>query len=248
LKGLAATTLTASRKGEASVDIAILLFDGITALDAIGPYEVLSRLPSAHVRFVAVEAGPKRTDNGMLALVADYALTDCPAPALVVVPGGWGTAALMEDQAILQWLRAVHQTSQWTTSVCTGSLVLAAAGLLQGRRATCHWNSLDRLSAQGVVTVAERVVVDGKLVTAAGVSAGIDMALRLAALIAGEDWAKAIQLSIEYDPQPPFDAGSASKASAQALALVRSGALRRAAVVTPSTVQAKTEIANQGGR
>src|SRR5262245_14331438 len=182
------------------MNIAILLFDGITALDAVGPYEVLSRLPDAQVYFVAPEPGPKRTDNGFLALTADYRLTDLPSPEIVLVPGGWGQQAMAEHPGVLDWLRTAHQTTRWTTAVCTGSLVLGAAGLLRGLRATTHWNSLDRLAQLGATPAAERVVVDGKVITAAGVSAGIDMALRLAAAAAGEPFAQAIQLSIEYDP------------------------------------------------
>jgi putative intracellular protease/amidase len=209
------------------MDVAILLFDGLTALDAVGPYEVLSRLPGARVTFVASQPGPKRTDNGMLALVADRALEDVPGPEMLVVPGGWGVDGAMADPQALDWLRRAHERSRWTTSVCTGSLVLAAAGILRGVRATCHWRSLDRLAALGAVPSTERVVREGKIVTGAGVSAGIDMALRLAGLEAGEEMAQAIQLSIEYDPQPPFDAGSPTKAPPGAVELVRSGALRR---------------------
>lgn len=210
------------------MDVALLLFDGITALDAVGPYEVLSRLPGAEVRFVAAQPGPRRTDNRMLALVADEPLSAVPAPDIVLVPGGWGVEALVRDPVVLDWLRGAHQTSRWTLSVCTGSLVLGAAGILRGLRATCHWNSLPRLTEWGAVPAAERVVIDGKVITAAGVSAGIDMALYLAVQEAGEAFARAIQLSIEYDPAPPFNAGSPAKASPEAVALVRSGALRKA--------------------
>lgn len=209
------------------MNIAILLFDGITALDAIGPYEVLSRLPQYQVRFVAPEPGPKRTDNGFLALTADHALAEFPRPDIILVPGGFGSQTMMENPAVLDWLRSAHQTSRWTTSVCTGSLILAAAGILHGIRATSHWTALERLAALGAIPTTERVVQEGKIITAAGVSAGIDMALRLAAAEAGEAFAQAIQLSIEYDPQPPFDCGSPAKAPAQAVELVRSGALRR---------------------
>jgi transcriptional regulator GlxA family with amidase domain len=211
------------------MDIAILLFDGITALDAIGPYEVLSRLPKAKVCFVASEPGPKRTDNGMLALVADHPLSELQTPEIVLVPGGWGTRALLEQKGVLNWLRQAHRTSRWTTSVCTGALLLGAAGILRGLRATTHWAALDDLANFGVKTVSERVVIDGKVITAAGVSAGIDMALRLASLVAGEEVAQAIQLSLEYDPQPPFDAGSPLKAPERVVELVRNGVSRRAA-------------------
>ena len=206
------------------MQIAILIFDRLTALDAVGPYEVLSRLPDAEVTFVAQEPGPKRTDTGRLALVADAPMTEFPHPDIVLVPGGPGQAALMEDGPVHEWLRAAHKTSTWTASVCTGSLILAAAGLLEGRRATSHWTALEELGRLGAEPIAERVVFDGKLVTAAGVSAGIDMALRLAAKIAGEELAQAIQLGIEYDPQPPFDAGSPQKAPASIVEAVRARA------------------------
>lgn len=201
--------------------IALLIFDRLTALDAIGPYEVLSRLPGADLRFVAKEAGEKRTDTGALGLRADACLAACPAPDVVLVPGGEGNRPLMADEEVLDWLREADRGSTWTTSVCTGSLVLGAAGLLAGRRATTHWAFLDRLEEFGAVAVAERVVQDGKLVTAAGVSAGIDMALTLAARIAGEDVAKAIQLGIEYDPQPPFRSGSPATAAPELVELLR---------------------------
>ncbi len=188
--------------------IAFLLFDGVTALDAVGPYEVLSRLPGADVRFVAATPGPQLTDSGRLTLTAEHALSEVAEPDIVVVPGGPGSRDLLDDEAVLEWVRAVHGTSRWTTSVCTGALVLGAAGLLDGRRATTHWASLTALSAYGAMPVSERVVVDGRIVTAAGVSAGIDMALRLAQREAGDAVAEAIQLIIEYDPEPPFASGS----------------------------------------
>ncbi len=196
------------------MDIAILLYDRLTALDAIGPYEVLSRLPGASARFVAVEPGPVKTGNGMLTLIAEGSLEEASEPDIVLVPGGPGEVAARAGGAALDWLRSVHETSTWTTSVCTGSLILAAAGLLNGRRATSHWLALEQLRELGAEPVSERVVFDGKIVTAAGVSAGIDMALALAGRIAGEEVAQAIQLGIEYDPQPPFDAGSPAKAPA----------------------------------
>jgi len=194
------------------MDIAIPLFEGITALDAIGPYEVLSRLPGARVRFVAVTPGPYRTDNRQLTLMADEALSAVPRPEVLMVPGGFGTRALETPNPLLDWIRAAHETSQWTTSVCTGSMLLAAAGVLKGLEATTHWMSLDRLLAYGARPTPKRVVEQGKVITAAGVSSGIDMALWLAAQIESEEKAKSIQLGIEYDPQPPFDAGSTAKA------------------------------------
>jgi putative intracellular protease/amidase len=203
------------------VDIAIPIFDGLTALDAVGPYEVLSRLPGARVEFAALEPGVKRTDNGMLALTADRALDDLPHPEVVVMPGGHGTRALMHDERMLAWVRAAHETSRFTTSVCTGSLVLGAAGILDGLEATTHWAVMDTLGRLGAVPVTRRVVEQGRVITAAGVSSGIDMALTLAARIAGEDVARAIQLAIEYDPEPPFDSGSVAKASAAVVELAR---------------------------
>ncbi len=191
--------------------IALLIFDKLTALDAVGPYEVLSRLPGAELSFVAKEAGPKRTDTGALALHADLTLAELPDPEILLVPGGEGNRPLLEDDEVLDWVRGAHEGSTWTTSVCTGSLVLGAAGVLEGKRATSHWAYRDELRSYGAEPVAERVVVDGKIVTAAGVSSGIDMALRLAALVAGNDVARAIQLGIEYDPDPPFDSGSPEK-------------------------------------
>jgi transcriptional regulator GlxA family with amidase domain len=203
------------------VRIALLLFDRLTALDAVGPYEVLSRLPGADLRLVAKEVGVKRTDTGALGLEADLALSELTDPDVVVVPGGAGSRPLMSDAEVLDWVRSAHETSTWTTSVCTGSLVLGAAGLLAGKRATTHWAYLDRLRELGADPVSERVVEDGKVITAAGVSAGIDMALGLAARIAGEQVAHAIQLGIEYDPQPPFDSGSPAKAHPNVIDLVR---------------------------
>jgi transcriptional regulator GlxA family with amidase domain len=212
------------------MDIAILIFDRLAALDAVGPYEVLSRLPGAKVTFVAEEPGPKRTDTGRLALLADAPLHEHPHPDIVVVPGGPGQEQLMQDGPVHEWLRRAHETSTWTTSVCTGSLILAAAGLLDGRRATSNWQARAHLAALGVDVCEERVVLDGRLATAAGVTAGLDMALTLAARIAGDTVAQAIQLGIEYDPEPPFDAGAPHKAPAEVVELVRSrGRFERAA-------------------
>jgi putative intracellular protease/amidase len=203
------------------MDIAILLFDQITALDAVGPYEVLSRLPDAHVVFVASEPGPKRTENGMLALHADRSLSEVPHPDVIVIPGGFGTRALTQDEPTLEWIRTAHQSSFWTTSVCTGSLLLGAAGLLNGLEATTHWLQLELLREYGAVPVSQRVVRQGKIMTAAGVASGIDMALTLAAKIAGREWAHGIQLGIEYDPEPPFPGGSPRSAPAEIVELVK---------------------------
>jgi transcriptional regulator GlxA family with amidase domain len=208
------------------VRIALLVFDRLTALDAVGPYEVLSRLPNAELRLVGKEVGVKRTDTGALGLEADLALSDLTDPDVLLVPGGPGSRPLMSDPDVLDWVRAAHEGSTWTTSVCTGALVLAAAGLLDGKRATTHWAYLDRLRELGAEPVSERVVEDGKVITAAGVSAGIDMALGLAARLAGEEVARAIQLGIEYDPQPPFDSGSPAKAHPDVIGLVRAAGER----------------------
>ena len=203
------------------MEIAIPLFDRFTALDAVGPYQVLSALPGARVRFLGPQAGPIRVDNEMLTVVAEGRWEDSPAPDVLVVPGGIGTRALLEDERMLAWVRSVDETSRFTTSVCTGSLVLAAAGLLEGTDATTHWADRDTLTSLGAVAVTERVVERGKIITAAGVSSGIDMALRLAERLAGPEVAQAIQLAIEYDPEPPFDAGSPEKAPPEIVELVR---------------------------
>src|SRR5215210_7016287 len=202
------------------MDVAIPLFDRLTALDAIGPYEVLSRLPGAEVLFVAAQPGPKRTDTDALALTADRGLSEVAQPDIIVVPGGRGTRDQPHDE-LVAWLQQAHQTSRWTTSVCTGALLLGAAGILKGLRATTHWLFFDQLRELGAEPTLERVVEEGKVVTAAGVSSGIDMGLRLAQLIAGDDVAQAVQLSIEYDPQPPLDAGSPDKAPEPIVELVR---------------------------
>ena len=189
----------------------------------MGPYEALAMMPEAHVRFVATERGAKRTArNGSLALVADHTLAEVPRPDIVLVPGGPGEAVVRKNEQVLAWLRAAHDTSRWTTSVCTGALTLAAAGILDGIEATTHWSSMDDLAVLGAKPLHERVVVRGKVITAAGVSAGIDMALRLAQLTYGDDVAMAIQLILEYDPQPPFDAGSPEKAPQSVLDLIES--------------------------
>ncbi len=203
------------------MEIAVPIYDRFTALDAIGPYQVLSALPGATVRFVAAEPGPVRTDNRMLTVIAEGRFEDVPRPEIVVVPGGIGTRALLHDERLLAWIRSVHETSDWTTSVCTGSLLLAAAGVLDGLEATTHWLELELLGTLGARPVSRRVVEQGKVITAAGVSSGIDMALRLSELVAGPEVAQAIQLAIEYDPQPPFDSGSPEKAPAEVVAIVR---------------------------
>ncbi|MFJ9351647.1 DJ-1/PfpI family protein [Streptomyces sp. NPDC101237] len=204
------------------MQIAIVLFDRFTALDAVGPYETLGRLPESETVFVAEEAGPVRTDNGTLALVAGKSLADVPSPDVLVVPGGPGQTPQMGNRALLDWIRAADAASTWTTSVCTGSLLLAAAGLLDGRRATSHWLALEELRRYGAEPTGERVVTDGKYVTAAGVSSGIDMGLALLGRIAGDAVAQTVQLGIEYDPRPPYDAGSPRRAPAEVVELLRS--------------------------
>jgi putative intracellular protease/amidase len=210
------------------MQIAIPLYDRFTALDAVGPYEVLSRLPDSELTFVGYEVGPVRTDNERLAMHVDAVFEAIPEPDVIVVPGGWGTRALLDDERILSWIRHAHEHSQWTTSVCTGSLLLGAAGVLDGLDATSHWLELDALAGFGASPTGRRVVEQGKVITAAGVSSGIDMGLTLAAKIAGEEFAKTIQLLIEYDPEPPFDSGSTAKAAPELVETIRQLAAGRA--------------------
>ena len=195
--------------------IAAVLFPRITALDIVGPYEVLQRLPDSSVVFVGHELGTVRTENGFLGLSVDAVFDDVTDPDVVIVPGGIGTRTLMHDELVLDWLRAVHPTTTFTTSVCTGSLVLGSAGLLDGLTATTHWSVLNDLKALGAIPTSERVVehLDERIITAAGVSSGIDMALRLSELLVDDIAAQAMQLMVEYDPQPPFDSGALAKAS-----------------------------------
>jgi putative intracellular protease/amidase len=197
--------------------IAFGIFDGLTALDAVGPYEVLRMLPGAEVAWVSERPGPVHAP-GRLSLLATHAYDEVEGCDVLVVPGGAGARQRVADAALLDWIRRMDATSAWTTSVCTGSLLLGAAGLLAGLDATTHWSATRTLETFGARYVPERVVRQGKIITAAGVSAGIDMALRLAALLTDDVTAQACQLRIEYDPQPPFDCGSVAKASAQVLA------------------------------
>ncbi|ANW17240.1 DJ-1/PfpI family protein [Streptomyces clavuligerus] len=205
------------------MQIAVLLYDRFTTLDAIGPYELLGRAPGVETVFVARRPGPVRGDQGSVALVADAALAEVTAPDIVLVPGGPGSREVMRDEEILDWVRTADAATTWTTSVCTGSHILAAAGLLAGRRATSYWPTLDELVPFGAEPTGERVVFDGKYVTAAGVSSGIDMALHLLARIGGDELAQQMQLLTEYDPQPPYDAGSPDRAPAAVVARVRAG-------------------------
>ena len=195
------------------MQVACLLYDRFTALDITGPHDVLNSLPGTDSVFVAENAGAVRNDSGTMAIVADRSLDDVVTPDIVVVPGGFGSRVLLEHEPLLSWLRKVHKTSTWTTSVCTGSLLLAAAGLLDNAPATTHWLARDTLASLGARPVPDRVVQHGKILTAAGVSSGIDMALRLVQLMYGDEAAQAVQLGIEYDPEPPFDAGSPEKAA-----------------------------------
>jgi transcriptional regulator GlxA family with amidase domain len=203
------------------------VFDGLTALDAVGPSEVLSRLPGVELRFTGRERGPVQTETGPLRLYADHELSEVTEPDVLLVPGGLGTRPLLADEEVLDWVRGIHRNTRWTTAVCTGSLILAAAGVLDGLRATTPWLQMDRLRELGALPSSERVVREGKVITAAGVSSGIDMALHLVALEAGDDVAQAIQLSIEYDPQPPFDSGSPEKAPQHVVDMVRGMAAAR---------------------
>lgn len=222
--------------------IAFVAYPGFTALDMIGPYEVLRQLPDTDVRFVWHEPGPITADSGVLVLGATHSLAETPSPDVVLVPGGPSTPVHARDEKLLDWLRQVHQTGAWTTSVCSGSVILAAAGLLQDKRATSHWVALPVLKTFGVIPVDdERIVHQGKVITSAGVSAGIDLGLWLAGQIGGPSRAKAIQLAIEYDPQPPFDSGHMSKASvstkAAATALLSKDSLK------PANLKAATLLA-----
>lgn len=197
------------------MQVAIALFPGVTALDGIGPYEVLQRVPSIDVVFVGHARGEVRTDNGMLGLIRDATFEEVPRPDVLLFPGGVGTRTLMSDPVVLDWVQQAHEHTLFTTSVCTGSLVLAAAGLLDGLTATTHWGAADFLGPMGAVYTPQRVVehLPQRIITAAGVSSGIDMALRLVELLIDRQAAEASQLMIEYDPQPPFDSGALDKAS-----------------------------------
>jgi cyclohexyl-isocyanide hydratase len=200
--------------------IGLLIFPRLTQLDMTGPYEVLARLPNTKVHLVAHTLDPVKTDRGMM-IVPTVIYADCPQLDVVMVPGGPGQQDLMEDGVVLDFLRRQARGAKYVTSVCTGSLVLGAAGLLRGKRATCHWAAIDHLTPLGAIPVSERVVVDGNIVTGAGVASGIDFALTLAAILEGEEVARQIQLGIEYDPAPPFNSGSPTTASAATLETVR---------------------------
>jgi putative intracellular protease/amidase len=194
------------------MQIAYLLYDRFTALDIVGPHDVLNSVPGNESVFVAEQPGPVRNESDTLSLVADASIDEVRSPDVVVVPGGFGNRVLLEHEPLHEWIRAVHENTVWTTSVCTGSLLLAAAGLLDGVPATTHWLARDLLGELGARPVPDRVVQEGRIVTAAGVSSGIDMALRLVQQMNGDEVAQAVQLGIEYDPEPPLDAGSPEKA------------------------------------
>jgi transcriptional regulator GlxA family with amidase domain len=219
--------------------IAIVIYPGFTALDFIGPYEVLRNLPDTDIRFVWHEPGPITADSGVLIVGATHSFDETPSPDVLLVPGGMTTFEHARDEKLLEWVRRVHENTAWTTSVCSGSVILAAAGLLDGRRATSHWMAVPTLKAFGVTPVGdERVVTDGRIITGAGVSAGIDLGLHLAGQLAGEARAKAVQLAIEYDPQPPFDSGHLSKASVATKAAAT--ALLSRELLAPARLKAST--------
>jgi len=225
------------------MQIAIVLYPGLTALDALGPYEVLRFLPDCDLRFVAHEAGPIIADSGVLVIGATHSFAETPAPDLVLVPGSEAESpSLMADTAFLAWLKRAHVSSRYTLSVCSGALGLAAAGLLDGHPATTHWMAQDALKAFGAIPQPhKRIVQSGKIITSAGVSAGIDLALYVVAELCGRDLAETIQLTIEYDPQPPFDAGHISKARPEVIRLARKEGMRRA--VTRQAVVSLAKVA-----
>ncbi len=203
-----------------------MIFDDVTALDVVGPTDVLSKLPEMSVKYIAAQPGAKRCDGG-LSIIADFSLEDVPKPDVVLIPGGKGIKALLDDTKVINWVRSAHENSKWTVSVCTGAVILGAAGILKGLRATTHWLAMEQLGKFGAIACNERVVTDGKVISSAGVSAGIDMALTLAERISGPNMAQAIQLGIEYDPAPPFDAGSVKKAPPEIVEMVRRKAAER---------------------
>jgi len=222
------------------MQIAIGLYPRFTALDAIGPYQVLTNLPDAEVVIVAERTGILADDNGLLRFEIEHTFTDVPSPDVLLVPGGMITRRIAADGGpIVDWIRSAHPSATWTTSVCTGALLLGAAGVLEGKTATTHWLSYDNLAGYGATPTDQRVVVDGKVITGAGVSAGIDLGLVLAARLAGTEVAQAIQLGIEYDPQPPFDAGAPSKAPSDIKDLVSAlmGAVEESVMSEPTPGQ-----------
>ncbi len=224
------------------MQVAIMVYPGFTALDFIGPYESLRWLPDTEIRFVWHEPGPIAADSAVLLVGATHSFDETPAPDIVLIPGGFSTMEHARDEKVLDWVRNAHRTSTWTASVCSGSVILAAAGLLEGKRATSHWAAVQLLRTFGAVPVDDERIVpaDDKTVTCAGVSAGIDLGLWLAGRVGGEARAKAIQLSMEYDPQPPFDSGHMSKASAGTKA--RATALMGKELMKPTALAASTAL------
>lgn len=202
------------------MQIVFLFYNGMTALDAIGPHEILCRFPGAKIHHAAKHAGAIRTDSGLI-LTAESAISDVSRADILIIPGAGSATTLREHPEMLDWVRSIHTSTIWTTSVCTGSLILGAAGILSGLHATTHWAALDRLAIWGAKPTQERIVEDGKVMTAAGVSAGIDMALTLAARVVNPQFAQSIQLGIEYDPAPPYDVGSPKKANPALLEALR---------------------------
>ncbi|MBV8862044.1 MAG: DJ-1/PfpI family protein [Mycobacterium sp.] len=219
--------------------IAIVTYPGVTALDFMGPYEVLRWLPDTEIRFVWHESGPITADSGVLVTLATHSFAETQSPDVMLVPGGMTTIEHARDEVLLDWVRQAHRSATWTASVCSGSIILAAAGLLNGKRATSHWMALPMLKTLGANPVTDqRIVHEGDIVTSAGVSAGIDLALWLAGQIGGDERAKVIQLSMEYDPQPPFDSGHMTKASAKTKAAAT--ALMARDVARPAQLKAGT--------
>jgi transcriptional regulator GlxA family with amidase domain len=220
MRGVFVLAAAAVAAHDRRMQTAFVLYDRFTALDIIGPFQTLADVPGVDAFFVAERVGPVRDHTGRLSLVATKSFQDVTAPDVVVVPGGMADREATVDHPVVRWLRRVHPTTTWTTSVCTGSIFLGLAGIVAGLEATCHWASMDRLAALGATPTGRRVVRQGKVITAAGVSSGIDMGLTLVAEMFGADTARAIQLAIEYDPQPPFDAGSPAKAGPEVVAIV----------------------------
>ena len=208
------------------MQISLALYPGFTALDIIGPFQTFADVPGVDVQFVAEHAGPVLDHTGRLSMVATASFAEVTAPEIIVIPGGMVRPEGVDDP-VVRWIRAVHPTTTWTTSVCTGSLYLATAGVLDGVDATGHWAAMEELGQLGACPTGARVVERGKVITAAGVSAGIDMGLTLVARIFGDDMAKIIQLAIEYDPQPPFDAGSPEKSTPEIIDLLRATMVAR---------------------
>jgi len=221
---------------DGAVQVGFLCYPRLTQLDMTGPYEVLVRMPNTKVHILWKDTIPVSTEDG-LQIVANCSLADAPKLDVIVVPGGLGQQDLMEDQQVLDFLRTQAESAQYVVSVCTGSLLLGAAGLLTGYRATCHWMYLHLLEPLGAIPTAERVVVDRNRITGAGVSAGIDCALQLVALLRGQEAAQAIQLQIEYDPRPPFDCGSPRKAPDWLVSRLKESA--------KSTITARREVVNR---